>query len=163
VIAPFRFVPKLEDRTYSKRWLTVFPTYGMLIKPDDSIDITLSVYIDKNTAHTLNSGTDTLDDILVLKVENGMDFFISVSVRSHATLCTVHSECCTLSYGFAGSLRTVVLRLFAARAGGMYTTHARNKCCGGPSTHSQRANAIRTKRAVATCGYTGKKVQHSVI
>ena len=38
------------------------------------------VYVDKETAAALNSGEDKIDDILVLHLEGGKDFFVSFIV-----------------------------------------------------------------------------------
>jgi phosphatidylinositol-bisphosphatase len=85
VIAHFRFVPKLEEATLCKRWVSVFPTYGMLI-PGETAEITVAVFIDNATAHALNSGAESLDDIVILRLENGRDFYITLSA-TYARSC----------------------------------------------------------------------------
>ena len=42
-------------------------------------DVSLEIYVDKKTAHALNSGQDKLYDILVLHLMGGKDIFITVS------------------------------------------------------------------------------------
>ena len=42
-------------------------------------DVGLEIYVDKKTAHSLNSGQDKLYDILVLHLMGGKDIFITVS------------------------------------------------------------------------------------
>ena len=37
-----------------------------------------TVLVDEDTAHDLNTGRDTLEDILVLHLEKGKDFFITI-------------------------------------------------------------------------------------
>ena len=41
--------------------------------------MSLEIYVDKKTAHALNSGQDKLYDILVLHLMGGKDIFITVS------------------------------------------------------------------------------------
>ena len=41
--------------------------------------IQLEVYVNPKTAHTLNSGADKIEDILVLHLEGGKDLFVSVA------------------------------------------------------------------------------------
>jgi inositol polyphosphate 5-phosphatase INPP5B/F len=44
----------------------------------DSLSIQLEIYVDKRTAPQLNSGKEKIDDILVLHLEGGKDFFVSL-------------------------------------------------------------------------------------
>jgi hypothetical protein len=44
------------------------------------VEVKLEIYVDKRTAHTLNSGKDKLYDILVLHLLGGKDIFITVHV-----------------------------------------------------------------------------------
>lgn len=45
----------------------------------DKCDVKLEIYVDKRSAHDLNSGKDRLYDILVLHLEGGKDIFITVT------------------------------------------------------------------------------------
>ena len=47
--------------------------------PGEKQDVSLEIYVDKKTAHALNSGQDKLYDILVLHLMGGKDIFITVS------------------------------------------------------------------------------------
>ena len=78
VRATFRFVPKLEEQQNCKPWLSVNPAYGMLL-PGEKAEITLEVFVDEDSARALGCGEDTLEDILVMRLENGRDFFITVT------------------------------------------------------------------------------------
>lgn len=78
VVAHFRFVPKLDEKKLSKPWLLISPVYGM-IPPMERIEIKIIVHVTSSTALALNEGTDTLDDMLILKIENGRDYFVIVS------------------------------------------------------------------------------------
>lgn len=57
--------------------------------------VRLTVYVDKESARAMNSGDEKLEDILVLHLEGGKDFFISLeftqSLASYVdTLWTSH-------------------------------------------------------------------------
>jgi len=78
VAAHFRFVPKLEEESICKHWLSIKPRFGMLL-PNESAQITFTALVDLKTAQALNAGQDLLDDILILRLENGQDFFLSVN------------------------------------------------------------------------------------
>lgn len=43
------------------------------------MDIDLEVFVNRSTAPDLNSGKEQIEDILVLHLERGKDYFISVS------------------------------------------------------------------------------------
>ncbi len=76
--ATFRFVPKLEERHICKPWLSINPPFSMLL-PGESIAVNVEAYIDTAIANGLNYGREALDDILVMRLENGRDHFISIS------------------------------------------------------------------------------------
>ena len=84
-IVHWRFVPKLEERRYCKPWLQISPSLGMLL-PGETVEIFFSVSIGTATASALNCGKDSLDDIVVLRVENGRDFYLSASA-TYARSC----------------------------------------------------------------------------
>ena len=76
-IAHWRFVPKLEEKWPCKRWMSFEPALGMLL-PGEEMQVALTALVDAHTADALNSSHETLDDIVVLRIENGKDFFIVV-------------------------------------------------------------------------------------
>ena len=76
-VAHWRFISKLEDVHPCKRWMTFEPSLGMLL-PGEDAEILMTSVIDARTADALNSSRESLDDILVLRIENGKDFFITV-------------------------------------------------------------------------------------
>mmetsp|Transcript_54099 Transcript_54099/g.107406 ORF Transcript_54099/g.107406 Transcript_54099/m.107406 type:complete len:308 (-) Transcript_54099:290-1213(-) len=78
VIAHWRFTPKHHETSLCKNWLRIEPTYGMLI-PGERTEIVLRALIDNSTAVELNSGKDVLEDILVLHLENGPDYFVNAT------------------------------------------------------------------------------------
>lgn len=61
--------------------MKVSPTYGMLIPGEKPATINVSITIDNNTANLLNSGREVLDDILILRLENGRDYYITVKAK----------------------------------------------------------------------------------
>jgi len=66
--------------------MTVSPTYGMLIPGDAPATINVTVKIDNKTAQLLNGGREVVDDILILRLENGRDYYITVK-GSYARSC----------------------------------------------------------------------------
>jgi phosphatidylinositol-bisphosphatase len=50
----------------------------MLIPGEQPATIEFTITIDNNTAQLLNSGREVLDDILILRLENGRDYYITV-------------------------------------------------------------------------------------
>jgi phosphatidylinositol-bisphosphatase len=50
----------------------------MLIPGDPPASMEFTITIDNDTAQVLNSGREVLDDILILRLENGRDYYITV-------------------------------------------------------------------------------------
>lgn len=78
VAAKYHFVNKLEDPHFCKQWLKIEPAYGLIL-PGEKCELKITVFVDRNTAQDLNSGVDSLEDILILRTEKGRDFFISIT------------------------------------------------------------------------------------
>lgn len=78
VVAHFRFIPKLDEVALCKPWLSVSPTFGM-IPPKERVEIRITAHVDEAIAHSLSSGEESLDDTMILRVENGRDYFLVVS------------------------------------------------------------------------------------
>ncbi|KAM9471171.1 inositol polyphosphate 5-phosphatase OCRL isoform 1-T1 [Clarias gariepinus] len=74
----FAFIPKLTDSQYCKPWLRAEPNDGVL-DPNETMEIALEVYVSKDSVTMLNSGEDKIEDILVLHLDRGKDYFITVS------------------------------------------------------------------------------------
>ncbi|XP_071957184.1 inositol polyphosphate 5-phosphatase OCRL-like [Antedon mediterranea] len=74
----FKFVNKLDDKHFCKPWLKVEPSEAYFL-PGDLIELTVRILVDKNTAAALNSGDDKIEDILVLHLENGKDYYITIN------------------------------------------------------------------------------------
>lgn len=63
------------------------PSKGLFLKGaniffllGDSCEISLEVFVDKDSAFKLNSGKEKMEDILVLHLHGGKDFFISFEI-----------------------------------------------------------------------------------
>lgn len=80
VPAHFRFVPKLEDRVFCRPWLTISPSFGMVL-PGEAIDITFELLVTAATARDISMGRESLNDVLVLRLEKGQDFFVPISAN----------------------------------------------------------------------------------
>lgn len=52
--------------------------FGMLIPGEQTSKIDFTLTIKKDTAQLLNSGREVLEDILILRLENGRDYYITV-------------------------------------------------------------------------------------
>ncbi|XP_026136256.1 inositol polyphosphate 5-phosphatase OCRL-1-like isoform X1 [Carassius auratus] len=74
----FAFIPKLNDSQYCKHWLRAEPSEGVL-EPNEKMEIFLEVYVSKDSVTLLNSGEDRIEDILVLHLDRGKDYFITVA------------------------------------------------------------------------------------
>uniref|UniRef100_A0A8C6QFC8 Type II inositol 1,4,5-trisphosphate 5-phosphatase n=1 Tax=Nannospalax galili TaxID=1026970 RepID=A0A8C6QFC8_NANGA len=74
----FEFINKPDEVSYCKQWLSANPSRGFLL-PDSDIEIDLELFVNKATATKLNSGEDKIEDILVLHLDRGKDYFLSVS------------------------------------------------------------------------------------
>ncbi|KAH0513406.1 Inositol polyphosphate 5-phosphatase OCRL-1, partial [Microtus ochrogaster] len=73
----FSFIPKLNDSQYCKPWLRAEPFEGYL-EPNETVDISLDVYVSKDSVTILNSGEDKIEDILVLHLDRGKDYFLTI-------------------------------------------------------------------------------------
>uniref|UniRef100_A0A8C6TKG1 phosphoinositide 5-phosphatase n=1 Tax=Neogobius melanostomus TaxID=47308 RepID=A0A8C6TKG1_9GOBI len=74
----FEFIPKPNETTYCKPWLTANPPKGFIAQ-GGIVEIDLEVFVNRMTAPELNSGKQEIEDILVLHLERGKDYFISVT------------------------------------------------------------------------------------
>jgi phosphatidylinositol-bisphosphatase len=78
VVAQFRFVPKLDELVLCKPWMTVSPTFGMLIPGEPPATINFTLNVDNVIANLINAGREVLEDILILRLENGRDYYITI-------------------------------------------------------------------------------------
>ena len=72
---------RLFQNTLCKPWMKVSPAYGMLIPGESAATINFSITINNATAHQLNTGREVLDDILILRLENGRDYYITIKAQ----------------------------------------------------------------------------------
>lgn len=90
----FEFINKPDEKSYCKPWLNANPSKGFLL-PDSAIEIDLEIFVSKTMATKLNSGEDKIEDILVLHLDRGKDYFLSVS-GNYVPSCfgsPIHSLC----------------------------------------------------------------------
>ncbi|KAF9281496.1 hypothetical protein BGZ68_006616 [Mortierella alpina] len=76
--AQYRFKPKLQDERFCRPWIWANPPRGMIM-PGESARIHLTAMADNESAPMLNMGKETMEDILILHLEHGKDYFITVS------------------------------------------------------------------------------------
>ncbi|CAG8439804.1 7372_t:CDS:10 [Ambispora gerdemannii] len=76
VILKFKFVPKFDEQHICQPWLTIEPSQGFIV-PGEGETIKLTVAVDNVSAPALNAG-EKIEDILIIHLENGKDFFISI-------------------------------------------------------------------------------------
>ncbi|KAF9105739.1 hypothetical protein BGX29_011522 [Mortierella sp. GBA35] len=74
----YRFKPKLQDEWFCKPWMWANPPVGMIM-PGETVSIELTVLVDNDSAPLLNTGREVMEDILILHLEHGKDYFITVS------------------------------------------------------------------------------------
>ncbi|KAJ7363423.1 hypothetical protein OS493_009576 [Desmophyllum pertusum] len=98
VPAQFAFIAKLDETEHCKPWLTVKPCMGIILEGSTK-QVCLTVYVDKESARALNSGDEKLEDILVLHLEGGKDFFVSVSGNYQPSVFGSSIEALVRMYG----------------------------------------------------------------
>lgn len=54
-------------------------TSSLTSETDETLEIYLEVYVSKDSVTLLNSGEDSIEDILVLHLDRGKDYFITIS------------------------------------------------------------------------------------
>lgn len=86
VVAQFRFIPKLDETKLCQPWMKISPAYGMLIPGEKEETINFTITVDNEMAHALNTGREVLEDIIILRLENGRDYYITVT-GSYARSC----------------------------------------------------------------------------
>ncbi|KAI0240801.1 Inositol polyphosphate 5-phosphatase OCRL [Lamellibrachia satsuma] len=74
----FQFINKLNEATFCKSWLKVEPSCA-IVNVGATTKISLEVYVDYDTAPSLNSKKDQIEDVLIMHLKGGKDLFISVS------------------------------------------------------------------------------------
>lgn len=78
VPAQWRFSPKLEEMVICKPWLLIEPAFGMLL-PGEEVEIMLACFVGAAMSRALLSGREKIEDIVVMRLENGRDFFVTIA------------------------------------------------------------------------------------
>jgi phosphatidylinositol-bisphosphatase len=124
VPARFRFVPKLEDQVYCRPWLTIAPTAGTIL-PTEAVEIEFTLCISARVVRELALGFESLNDVLVLRLDRGQDFFVPITANPVPT-------------AFGASIAELALRATpvrylssAAREDGVGATDARSASTSG--------------------------------
>ncbi|KAJ1971283.1 hypothetical protein H4R35_005354 [Dimargaris xerosporica] len=73
----FRFIPKLDDPDFCRSWLWVNPPTGTVL-PGAQMPIYFTIVVNQANASMLNISQEELRDILILHLQDGKDYFISV-------------------------------------------------------------------------------------
>ena len=124
VLAPFRFIPKMDENEVCPTWLRVHPISGILgpgklncngkgmetnldikkltgtfflyfgrqTKLGEKVVIHFEILIDPTISSPFNECKEEIDNILVLRLENGKDFFIVVTGQYQPTCFGVNLE-----------------------------------------------------------------------
>uniref|UniRef100_H2YK75 Rho-GAP domain-containing protein n=1 Tax=Ciona savignyi TaxID=51511 RepID=H2YK75_CIOSA len=74
----FEFIGKLGETQFCKPWLSISKPKGYVL-PGDKQDIEFEIYVNKTTSPSLNSREDRIEDILILHLVGGKDFFVTVN------------------------------------------------------------------------------------
>ncbi|XP_065907240.1 inositol polyphosphate 5-phosphatase OCRL-like isoform X3 [Dysidea avara] len=72
------FIAKLDKELRCKPWMSISPS-SRVILPDQREFFELKVLVDYDTAPSLTMGQEKIEDILVLHLEGGKDFFVTIS------------------------------------------------------------------------------------
>lgn len=82
----FRFVPKLGEARFSKRWIMVATdSVGGLLKAGEEGTITINFEVNADTIRDVELEAGELSDILILRILNGPDKFIAISGKLKPT------------------------------------------------------------------------------
>ncbi|KAG5177774.1 inositol 5-phosphatase [Tribonema minus] len=76
-LAYVRFVPKLEESSPAPSWLMVEPSFALL-KPGDAVDVAFTARVDSSMARALATGCAVLEEVAVLRLEQGPDYYLQV-------------------------------------------------------------------------------------
>jgi hypothetical protein len=74
----FYFIPKIDEEEISKPWCKVDPVEGF-VEENEEVEIKFTCKVDSMSSNAFIQKKERIDDILVLKIDNGGDYFISVS------------------------------------------------------------------------------------
>lgn len=78
VLTIFKFISNVEGEAILPPWLQVTPSSGVLA-PGEKVVLRFEITVDPTISAPLNRGEQKIDDILILRLENCKDFFISIT------------------------------------------------------------------------------------
>eukprot|EP00164_Ancoracysta_twista_P007937 GFYU01011378.1.p1 GENE.GFYU01011378.1~~GFYU01011378.1.p1 ORF type:complete len:727 (-),score=210.50 GFYU01011378.1:188-2368(-) len=73
----WRFIPLLEETSICQPWLSVNPRQGV-VNAGEKIQIFITMSVEDASARRLQLGEISLEQILILHLENGRDYFITI-------------------------------------------------------------------------------------
>ncbi|ORX34560.1 Endonuclease/exonuclease/phosphatase [Kockovaella imperatae] len=88
VPATFNFKPPSPDKPICKAWFWPFPNHGT-VKPGESVTLTITAMVDDQHAAGLSLGNAELNDVLVLRVADGKDTFITLQANFCPTILSL--------------------------------------------------------------------------
>lgn len=118
---------------------------------DETMEISLEVYVSKDSVTMLNSGEDNIEDILVLHLDRGKDYFITVSGNylpscfgtSLETLCRMKKPIREIPITKLIDLVRDKPQLQACRSGDLFRGEIMYRYCKRVM-HNTEAHAMRT-------------------
>lgn len=78
VPAFFSFIPKYGHDEVCSPWLQIHPMRGRLEK-GERCSVKFTIFVDQSTALSLNFGLSQLEEIVILHLDGGVDFFVTVT------------------------------------------------------------------------------------
>lgn len=79
-IVHWHFVLKLDEVKVCKQWIKLSSDAGLLL-PGETTEVEVTVLVNTKAAQMLNAGKDSLEDLIVLRVEKSVDFYVAVSAK----------------------------------------------------------------------------------
>lgn len=77
-IARWSFIPKPNEKETHKPWMFITPSSGALLA-GETASIRLTLVVDSTVSVDLSTRAEMLEDLLVLHVDRGKDYFISIN------------------------------------------------------------------------------------
>lgn len=91
IVAAFRFLPNEFTGTELPPWLQISPISGVLA-PNEKVVIRFKILVDPTNSAPLNGQTQTINEFLLLRVENCKDYYINVFGQYKPTCFGAHLE-----------------------------------------------------------------------
>ena len=87
----WRFKPQLEEELFKKRWIRTYPNGGITL-PNQDTNITITICVDKLTANGLMDASEFLHEVLVISIENGLDYDVKIKGQYLRSCCGMSLE-----------------------------------------------------------------------